>query len=218
MKRDPACRYIAVVQDASQLRRIIKSVHSTDASKFVIAVVVMDEETICATRIAALRAGGLGLVAGGRSLHVLQAVLEAWVGRELVDNGALKKAFGDASFGKEVVIPPAWDSEAKIRAVTDALGVSYDLLNQTIDTVEDEDSGLSREKNGETETESHVKQDFLEQNQIWLSKVADKLKSQSRDGHDLPEEKVQDVTRASRAGHAPVQSDFFQRLLSEKNP
>lgn len=174
------------------------------------------QQTVCSTRITALEAGGAGLVAGENSLPVVNAVLAAWVGKDNVDEHVMKRAFGEPTLGKNVVIPPGWDTEGKIRAVVDSLGLDYQQLVR-LGTEETETGDESvRESNvvEERKAAEEAKRNFLQQHQDWLKVLAEQIDERKHSALGASAKGVEGVAQSTLQMEQPVQSDFFQKLLS----
>lgn len=185
------------------------------SSNLIVVVMSKCEQTICAMRIAALEAGGMGVVAGARSLQLVHNILEAWVGKETVDEDAVKRAFGEAKLGTDVVVPPGWDTEGKIRAVVDSLGLDYDHLGHLgTQEMEWEDGLPSRDDVGLDDRAKETKLNFLQEHQDWLNRIAERIETENRSMSGTPVREVGSISDSQSQEKQPVQSDFFQKLLS----
>lgn len=213
--KHPTWRYVAVVTNVAELRRIMRLLESPKSSNFVVVVMSKCEHTICAVRITALEAGGVGVVAGAPSLLLVHAVLEAWVGKEIVDEDDVKRAFGEAKLGKDVVVPPGWDTEGKIRAVIDSLGLDYDQLGRLgIQEMEEENEPSPKDDAKLNERAKETKLRFLQEHQDWLNRIGERIEAERNSVVGTPAKDVDGTVGTEFREEKPVESDFFQKLLS----
>lgn len=212
MPRQGNWRYIACVSSPSELRRILKIVGHVTPSNFVIALLEQENhEIISAARVLALSAGGIGLLATARSLDILYKILEIWNGKEVVEEGVIRSAFGEPTLGAETVVPPSWDSEGKIKAVVDAEGLEFEQVCRLARDDNDTHS-LHNRSDVETVAAKNVKASFLEEENQWLRDYQSSLENQA------PGNNVNSVDEVSSSTEKPIQSDFFQKLLAGSKP
>ncbi|CAN8062554.1 unnamed protein product [Agarophyton chilense] len=219
----PDWRYIAIVSTASELYTIVKQVRTVSkihATNFVVIGVQCDLARGVSLRAAVLKeldAAGVILMEenDGRGQKVFEEVLRIW--RESKVDETMLSAWGEASLAsaKDVIIPPRWDSEGKIRAVVDAAGESYETLVEASSwgtEVELPKVNIATEemKSQQQELGKQKKEEYLHNFQEWTSRMQQLAeKAKQNPGND-----VTDVDDAQTHRDTPTQADFFQKLLA----
>lgn len=223
IQRQPDWRYIAVVSSAAELYTITKAVQTVapiHSTNFVVLGVNCDLKQGVALRTAALNeldTPGLILVQeeNGRAQQVFKDILHTW--RESTDDNSVLPVWGEASLAraKDMIIPPKWDSEGKIRAVVDAAGEDYDALVGTsswgTQVEPPQIELLTEQKQEQLRAEGRRKKaEFIQRYKEWgarMQELADRARHK-------PGDQVSDVDNSSTSDRAPAQADFFQKLLA----
>lgn len=239
-------QWVVIVETAAELREISAHIESPNPNRIVIAVVSRDGKEQCAIRSAALNyLGGMGLVIPtgsgektGRAVQLVQRLLHAWGQGSLdmtnSDHAPLLRIWGEPSLSSavDVIIPPGWDSEGKIRAVADAAGWDFDEIIR--------DSSWNRPTSSDeairlpvlTEAEAMVKfqeeaakmkEEDMRKEQTWLKSLEIKIATHQQ-AQEAAKEKVKIASAPGSAAKSKqtvpahpkpsrAKADFFQRLL-----
>ncbi|KAI0565891.1 hypothetical protein FGB62_13g135 [Gracilaria domingensis] len=223
LRRQPDWRYVAIVSSASELYTIaekVRTVSKIHSVNFVVIGVQCDLAQGVSLRTAALKeldAVGVILVveSDGRGQKVFQDVLRVW--REHKEDESMLSAWGEPSLvsTKDVIIPPRWDSEGKIRAVVDAAGENYEAISEASSwgteieapkvDMQTEQSKMEQQELGKLKKEEH-----LRKFEAWTTRMrllSEKV--QQNPGNDVTE-----VDKAETSDSTPAQADFFQKLLA----
>lgn len=242
----PNWHWVVIVQSAAELCVISTHIQSPDPSRVVVAVVCEDEKEHCAIRDAALNhLGGVGVVipggkTSGRATQLVQRLLHAWAqAQNSLDSAnkyqaTLSRIWGEPSLSStaEVIIPPSWDSEGKIRAVIDAAGWDYDEIMRESSwnspAIPGEDSVLPTMTEAQAkvkfgEAAAKMKEDMAKE-EAWLKSLEERIarheqtqKAAIEQSGNPPGGNASTKTKADAPPEteesAPAKADFFQRLL-----
>lgn len=223
IRRATDWRYVAIVSSAAELYTIVREIRHNgkiDPVRFLIIGITHSLAEGVSIRLSALKeldAVGVILVEeeSGRGRQIFQEVISLWGTNSEKDLSL--SVWGDPSLSskKDVIIPPQWDSEGKIRAVVDAAGGDYDTILEASTwgqevlppAVELNDEDTERQLE---ELAKRTKEEHLRKQDMWLKRM-EELSTQV---NQKPGEATGDVNGASEIERSPAQTDFFQKLLA----
>lgn len=223
----PDTRYIAVVTTAAELYTIVQQIPESDNlhQRFAIVAIATTLQESVALRVAALRhlhGVGVAIAANdGRAKGVFHNILKQWREGE-PDTMTEQNVWGDANLtsATDVIIPPGWDSEGKIRAVVDAAGEDFDAVVNASSwgsVVPRPDIELLDAKVEEEQRvcAAETKAAFEIELEKWMQGLHSIAKSDNKEA--ALRDKNNNTTKASSQQpqqQASTQSDFFQKLLA----
>lgn len=142
-----------------------------------------------------------------------------WASGSLHTQQQLANVWGDPVFASEhdLIIPPAWDTDGKIRAVADASALDFDYLVASYAWGECEVESPAPLPHQEyehriTASAQEAKERFETDRESWLASLQLKVDNLNR-SHDHASVAQPDPTDVTNV--EPPQSDFFQRLLAK---
>lgn len=142
---------------------------------------------------------------GGRARQMVERILSHW---DTNRTEGVNEIWGDPSWtpGEDMIIPPGWDSEAKISALMDANGLNIDHAQHASvtpnATTTDTAQHLSKIE-GQSEFPSI--EEWQTRHRQWLSRM-ERAPSQSAEDSEICDE--------STNNDNSVSTDFFKHLLS----
>lgn len=233
LRARPEWRWVLVVQNAAELQKMLTDLAAVSAApdRLLVAAVAAEVWDVVAIRKLALQYAGPGVVVKGaekgvgRALDVAERVLAVWSAAAKRDAepepSDLRRAWGDPAFksGADVVIPPGWDSEGKIRAVADATGIDYDTAapDQRVEGQPDAPVPMAAlDGDEERERARDSKRKWVEEQEKWLAQFGQRLASAEQCAVPTAGNPSTDIeaVRAATSKQRMPQADFFQKLLS----
>ena len=225
-------RYVFVCGSLKELRSTVYKLGGKERvseKRTLIIAMTEDLEEQAGMRVYAVRElNGTAIVipiqGSARGLRVFAMVIKGW-GEAVEDIEAeevLRKACGEPAVlpDEDLVLPPGWDSEEKVRTGVEAFGKKLEEVLEKV-WVEGEEEDKKEQVKIDDEEEKKVAERehakvHLERYEGWLDKL-EKIGTttmrvgQGEQGH--PGVRVEDV-EVGEDEVAPPQGDFFQKLLA----
>lgn len=208
-------RWVVAGAGAREVGRMLAQIRG-GIEDVVVVVGPVDIVEECVVRTVCL--GVAGVCSGERAAGIVDGVVKAWA-------GGARAAWGEAAVGggEGFVCPPGWDSEAKIRAVVDARGISGE-----VDAGCGEGEEVAPDRDADAAARALAA--GVAEEAAWRARFATLLDEVRAERAKEGKENVRDpavavgnvaaaVSFDARARDKPGESlEYFQTLLSEKRP